>query len=94
MRDGQIMAMQQRTGQAIAARDSLLLAQFEFLRTRQEAFERVLKVSTLRDRIGWALFPLDLLKVVDVVQLSLLQQAQKSLAEAAAKPHIIKAGNA
>lgn len=84
MRDGAIHAMQQANGK----RSALLLGQFEFLQTRQEAYERVLRVSKLRDRIKWVIWPAQLLAVVDAVQLTLLDKNRKALEAAAAKPKI------
>ena len=84
MRDSAIIDMQRES----AARDGLILRQFNFLKTRQEAFERVLKVSKFTDRLRWAVFPLDFLAVVDAVQMKLLDDAHKQMAAAAAKPKI------
>ncbi len=84
MRDGSIVAMQN----ANAKRSALLLGQFEFLQTRQEAFERVISVSKWYDRVKWIFKPDLLLAVVDAVQMNLIQQNKRKLDEAAAKPKI------
>lgn len=84
MRDGAIVGMQQ----ANARRSALLLGQFEFLQTRQEAFERVISVSKWHDRVRWIFQPDLMLRVVDAVQLNLIEQGKKKLAEAASKPQI------
>lgn len=74
MRDAAIMQAQQ----ASARRDALLYSQFEFLKTRQEALERVVMVSGLRDRLTWIWNPKKLLEVVDAVQIKLMQDAAKA----------------
>lgn len=84
MRDAHIMAMQE----ANSRRNGLVLAQFEFLKTRQEAFELVLRVSTWRDRLKWALAPAFLLAAVDAAQQVLLEKARHDLEAASAKARI------
>lgn len=71
-----------------AKRASLLLAQHEFLQTRQEAFERVISVSRWHDRVKWIFKPDAMLAVVDAVQINLMNANKRKLAEAAAKPKI------
>lgn len=73
---------------ASAKRASLLLGQFEFLQTRQEAFERVISVSKWYDRVKWIFRPDALLAIVDAVQINLMNQHKAALAEQAAKPKI------
>lgn len=85
MRDGAIVGMQQ----ANARRSALLLNQLEFLQTRLEAVERVVRVSKLTDRIKWLIMPEQFLAVVDAVQLNLLEQAKKNFDEAQAKSKIV-----
>lgn len=84
MRDGALHQMQA----ANAKRSALLLGQFEFLQTRQEAFERVLKVSRWHDRLRWAVQPALLLALVDAVQNNLLELHRSQLQEQALKTHI------
>lgn len=69
MRDGAILAIQKVN----ASRDALMFEQFEFLETRQEAFERLAKVSSLWCRLLWLLWPRDLLDAADGVQVALIQ---------------------
>lgn len=85
MRDGQILAMQHQS----ARRDSLMFAQFEFLKTRQEAFEMVLKVSTIWQRLRWAFDPIQILTVVDAVQMQLLNEAKRQMQAASKKNKIL-----
>lgn len=73
---------------ASARRSALLFDQFEFLQTRQEAMERLWSVSTLWDRIKWVWDIAVFMKIVDAVQLSMLQERHKKRAELAAKPKI------
>lgn len=87
MRDGSIMQMQRNNQQ----RDALILRQLEFLQTRQEAVERVLLVSKLRDRLGWIWNPARMAKLVDAVQMGLIQERRQQAAQAAAKPKIVMA---
>lgn len=90
MRDQTVIRMQQGN----AKRSALLLAQFEFLKTRQEAFERVAAASTVLQRLAWALWPAEFIAAADRVQLKLLQESRRKMAEAAqeaAKPKIITA---
>jgi hypothetical protein len=84
MRDFRVFQMQE----ANAKRTALLLGQFQFIKTRQEAFERVLKASNVMDRIRWAFFPSHFLQVVDGVQRNLLDAANRALEAAASKVHI------
>lgn len=84
MREREIYQLQANA----AKRASLLLAQFEFLQTRQEAFERVISVSKWHDRVKWIFKPDAMLAVVDAVQINLMNANKKKLAEAAAKPKI------
>lgn len=90
MRDGQLYQMHE----ANARRNAVLLAQFEYLETRQEALERVLAVSTLRDRIVWMFSPSAFLQIVGAVQMTLLNDRKKRMEEVAKKPtiHRVKAG--
>ena len=84
MRDATVLEMHH----ANAKRDALLYRQFEFLRTRQEAAERVLRVSKFWYRVKWVIWPTNFIQVVDAVQRVLLDQAAKDMREAAAKPNI------
>ena len=84
MREGEMYRIQA----ASAKRSALLLGQFEFLQTRQEAFERVLSVSRWHDRVKWIFKPDILLAVVDAVQLNLMAQNKAKLDEQSKKPHI------
>lgn len=86
MRDATISRMHD----ANARRESLILAQLEFLKARQQAFERVVSVSSLRDRLRWLWNPAYLTAVVDAVQRNLMDEARRKMAEAAAKPHIVR----
>lgn len=84
MRDGQIMQMQ-----AVGAqRDALILGQFQFLQTRQQAMERVLQVSSLMDRLRWLWDPSLLKEVVDAVQIELLKREKAELEAAMKKKKI------
>jgi hypothetical protein len=78
MRDEAIVAMHKQSGR----RELLIFKQFEFLQTRQEAAERIIKASTIWDRLGFILWPERFFEVVDAMQLSLLQEGQKKMAEA------------
>ena len=84
MRDSQVMAMQQ----ANVRRESLLFQQFDFLRMRQEAFERVWNSSTIWSRIVWMFKPASLISTVDSVQRILMEKERKEAAAQAAKPNI------
>ena len=84
MRDAHIVAMQQANGR----RSMLLFDQFEFLKTRQEAYDTVLSLSRLRDRIRWFLNPEYFIGAVNNVQQILLQEAAKKAAAAAAKANL------
>ncbi|MEK7092890.1 MAG: hypothetical protein AAB927_00225 [Patescibacteria group bacterium] len=75
--------------QANAKRSALLLGQFEFLQTRLEAAERVVKVSGLWDRIKWLVFPLQFLRVVDAVQINLMNQHKAAIEAESRKAKII-----
>lgn len=65
-------------------REGLILAQFEFLKTRQEAMERVLTVAPWYLRLSWALWPSDFLRAVDAVQMALIEQSKADMKKAAA----------
>lgn len=84
MRDATIMAMQAKA----TMRDGLLLAQFEFLKTRQHAAELIFKRSRWIDRLRWALKPAEFLHEVDQEQQRMLQEADRKMAEAKAKAKI------
>jgi hypothetical protein len=75
MRDERIMAMDAVRSQ----REGLLLAQFEFLKTRQEAFEMVLVAAPWYIRFAWALWPVDLLRAVDARQTILIEKAEADM---------------
>lgn len=90
MRDTTIQQMHQ----ANARRDSLLLGQFEFLQTRQEAMERVVLAASWRDRFLWLVKPAHFFAVADAVQANLLAARRKQMEAAAAKPRIHRPGNA
>jgi hypothetical protein len=73
--------------EAIARRSILLLKQFEFIQTRQKAFEQVFFL----DRWAWLKMiwnPIGLLNAVDNRQRSLLAEAEKQLADAQTKVKI------
>jgi hypothetical protein len=84
MRDGQIFEMHR----ANARRDALILGQFEFLQTEVEAMRRVLRVSKLRDRIKFIIWPELFYQVCDAVQADLLAQRKAAFEKAAEKPKI------
>ena len=86
MRDATISRMHD----ANARRESLILAQLEFLKARQQAFERVVAVSSLSDRLRWLWQPDLLTAVVDAVQRNLMDEGRRNMAAAAAKPHIVR----
>lgn len=79
MRDSTAYQMQA----ANAKRNALLLSQHEFLKTRQEAFEQVLKNGGAWARFGWMLKPKTLLDAVDAVQMLLLDEAKRRIEAAA-----------
>lgn len=84
MRDGSIFQMHQ----ANARRNALLLGQFEFLQTRQEALERVIRKASWWDRLNWIISVEGLFRVVDALQINLLNERRQQLEKVAAKPHI------
>jgi hypothetical protein len=84
MRDGTILKMQQ----ANARRSALMLQQFEFLQTRQQAEEGVIKASTVWQRLRWVVQPARFFAVVDAVQLNLLEKARREYEAAASKTKI------
>lgn len=84
MRDSQVLEMQAR-------RDEVVFGQLEFLVKRQEAVERLLTVSSLKDRLMWIVWPSLYMKVVDAVHLTLMQEAKNKRKEAAIKPKILVA---
>lgn len=84
MRDSKFLEMHR----ANAMRNGLLLGQFEFLKTRQEAFEGVLLRASLKDRVVFLLWPETLIAAVDGIQAYLLQESKRKLDEAAKKPSI------
>ena len=84
MRDAAIIEMDRRN----TKRDGLILAQFEFLKTRQEAAELLLQSSGWRDRLRWALWPAGFLTSLDRVQGALLEESKAALAAASAKSKI------
>lgn len=88
MREAEIRAAQA----ASAKRSALLFSQWEFLETRQRAFESVLKVSRLSDRIKWLVNPKVLIDHVDKVQLALLDEGKRKMEEAMAKPKLTIVG--
>lgn len=88
MRDQQIIAANSTN----ARRQALLFSQSEMLNTWQMAFEAVLKVCRLKDRIRWAIWPAKFVKAVQDVQLILLQEGQKKREEIAAKPKLTLVG--
>ncbi len=77
MRDNTIRQMEHNN----AKRSQLLLDQFEFLQTRMEAVERLVKVSTLRARIVWLFSPAQFLRAVDAIHLNLMS-ANRAMVEA------------
>lgn len=84
MRDATIIAEMRNN----AKRGGLLLAQFEYLKTRQEAGEVLLASSTWKDRLRWAIWPVLFLQALEGVQNHLLEQSRKALDESAAKAKI------
>lgn len=78
MRESEIRIMQQQN----AARSGLILSQFQFLKTRQQAFEMVFKASSLFDRVLWLFRPFSFVEAVDAVHLSLLKE-EKARVDAA-----------
>jgi hypothetical protein len=84
VREAEIRAMQEANGR----RSWLILSQFEFLKTRQEAFERVWKTSTFVNRLRWFWNPAALMKVVDTVHAVLLNESKRQIQEAAKKPKL------
>lgn len=81
MRDGQIIEMDKQN----AKRAGLLYVQFEYLKTRQEAIEAVEKVSTMRDRVCFWIWPETKWAAVDAVQKDLLKKADEEMAAAQAR---------
>ena len=73
---------------ANAKRAALLLGQFEFLQTRQEAMERVERKSNLWDRLKRMWNPEFYWVVVDAVQKNLLEARQKRWEQVSQKPDI------
>lgn len=71
-----------------AKRQALLLGQFEFLQTRQEAVERVVNVSSFVDRVKWLFWPRMFWTVVDAVQTGLLNKRAELRDKAAKRPKI------
>lgn len=84
MRDAAIIAAQS----VARKRDGLILAQFEFLETRQRAYESVLYESRLWDRVRWFFWPDEQKKVVDAVQQVLIEDSKAALAQAHARGQI------
>ena len=80
MRDGQIISMQQVN----ARRDALILRQWEFLETRQRAFESVVRNAGFWAKVRYFFNTPSFLNKVDSVQMALLQEA-KRMADAAAQ---------
>lgn len=84
MRDGAIIAMQQQN----AKRGGLLLAQFEYLKTRQEALE-VAEMSVSRwTRVLWFVQPARKWAFIDALQAELIEQSKAEMAQASAKAKI------
>lgn len=81
MRDGQIYKMQENEQQRFA----LLYRQVNFLNIRMEAYETVLKASTVTDRIKWLFKPAVMESVVNFKMLALLRQHDEEARERAAK---------
>lgn len=76
---------------ANAKRNGLLLGQFTFMRTRQDAYDAAIKESTLRQRVTWLLWPAEFILNVDDRHLALLQAEQVKIDEinkANARPRI------
>ena len=71
--------------EANAKRNALLLGQFEFLQTRQEAFERLLKVSSIIDRVRWLFNVNSFITTVDAIQVNLLNERKARLEAAQTK---------
>lgn len=84
MRDGAIIDMQRKNAQ----RDGLILAQFQFLKTRQEAFELALLNASWKDRVRWAIWPEQLLDSVERIQGELIEKAKSEMAAQKVKAQI------
>jgi hypothetical protein len=84
MREAEVRSMHE----ANARRNALLFSQWEFLKTRQEAFEIALKASSLMARIKWFFSPQKMIGIIDKIQLGLLAEGQKKAQDAAAKPKL------
>lgn len=80
MRDAVVYSMHM----ANAKRDALILKQFEFLMTRQQAFEHVLFTQGLKGLMKLVRKPAEFKVLVDETQKELLRRSQ-ALAEAAKK---------
>jgi len=81
VRDSTVMGMHQ----ANAKRNALILGQFEFLQSRQEAIEAVAKEATWLDRVKWLLAPSSFFEDVDKRQMEIINEGRKRLEEARAK---------
>jgi hypothetical protein len=84
MRDGAILAMQR----ANVKRDGVMIAQYQLLKTGQEATEIVLSGSTLWQRLRWLLWPEQFVAAIHGVQLHLIEEAKKEMAQASAAAKI------
>lgn len=80
MRDGQVYKMQE----ANARRAAMLFGQWEFLETRQRAFEVVFKASAFWERVGFIINPMSFIKAVDAKQIEFLEDGRRK-AQAAAE---------
>ncbi len=88
MRDITIQAELHRMNEASGRRAAMLLGQYEVVMTWQQAVESLLKVSSVWDRIKWLYNPAHFVEVVQSIQINLIEQHRKDLAEAAKKPKI------
>ena len=84
MREAQLYAMHE----ASARRMQLLFQQVEFLKTRQEAFERMIKVTTVWQKLKFAFFPEHFFLVWNAVHTNLLNEAKAQMEALQAKPKI------
>lgn len=73
MREAEIRAIQARS----AKRDMLILNQYEFLETRQRAFENILENLSIWDRLMILMGRQSLKELIDTAHILLYRDAQK-----------------
>lgn len=88
MRDITISRAMQNMNEASARRAGLLLEHYEVVVTWQQAFESVMSMSTPWNRIKWAVFPAQFIRILQSVQMALIQKHRAELEEAANRPKI------